>query len=143
MIARQTLGLSSQRPDNALRRGPVLGSASSNCTEGIATMSGFVGTIYFLDAEELLKTCNGGEIIAYAPDAKSPWWRLHEGKETDGAIFDRTVLKPLLPASIDAINAALPTPFNQGSARGHLAWALSRGYLTIDGKLVEDRISPQ
>jgi hypothetical protein len=92
----------------------------------------------------MLKTCKGDEIIAYAPDAKTPWSRLHSGKETHGAELDRIVLQPLLPATLNAIYAAAR---QQGvkdyDTRGHLAWALSRSYLTINGQFVENRVLPQ
>ena len=65
-------------------------------------------------------------------------------RKSKGALFERTVLKDCLPASLNTIYAqAKAAGFEIDGfygAVGHLAWAFSRGYITIDGQLADLRV---
>jgi len=55
------------------------------------------GPIAHHAAVEFIRSCTGNEIVAFVPDAPPLWWRLYDGKESKGALFERTVLKDCLP----------------------------------------------
>ena len=63
------------------------------------------GDIAHRAAVEFIRSCTGNEIVAFVPDAPPLWWRLYDGKESKGALFERTVLKDCLPASLNTIYA--------------------------------------
>lgn len=97
-------------------------------------------------AKAFFQSCTGEEAIAFspAPNGKTPWWRFHEKGPTDGAEFDRLVLQVCLPAaSLHAILAAAKEyGWDADDVYGHLGWAFSRGYITVNGKLAEQRVDP-
>jgi len=60
-------------------------------------------------------------------------------RKSKGALFERTVLKDCLPASLNTIYAqAKVAGFEIDGFYG--AWAFSRGYITIDGQLADLRV---
>jgi len=82
-------------------------------------------------------------MTAVALRAANRRWPLSErGERCLWALRVDRMLKRLLPASLNAIRAAA-TSANIGDVRGHLGWALSRGRLTVNGKLAEHRVTPR
>jgi len=84
-------------------------------------------------AKDILRGYADSEIIGFVNGSTTPWTRTNHGTETIGARFDRTVLRPTLPASISTIVAAgkkagFKDDYNYG-VRGHLAWALAKKYV--------------
>jgi hypothetical protein len=85
------------------------------------------------DAKADLRGVSEDTIYKFS-DATTPWTRTHDGEETNGARFDRTVLKRCLPASLRAIDTVgelqgFDPGYGNNGTRGHLAWAISRGYV--------------
>ena len=108
---------------------------------GIGRLRESPGNMAFAAGKRLVDNCKGDETFDYAAGSPDLWTRPHRGNESHGSEFDR-MLKGLLPASLNALRAAAASA-NIGDVRGHLGWALSRGRLTINGKLAEHRVTPR
>jgi DGQHR domain-containing protein len=90
------------------------------------------GNVAWHAALQIIDDLTGDEIIDFVPGGATPWTRLHRGRETYGASFDR-LLRATLPASLNAVRAAAAPLYSDTNVRGHLGWGLSRGYLMIVG----------
>ena len=92
----------------------------------------------FEAGKRLVDNCKGDASTGQANQQHN---RRFRANASHGSEFDR-MLKGLLPASLNALRAAAASA-NIGDVRGHLGWALSRGRLTINGKLAEHRVTPR